>query len=197
MNFRFPDVLLCLYYANLNKESSIGRIQLQKFIYLADTMSIIWDVLSPKHGHVTYKYGPWDRNIQNAVDALAFRGFLSIDHLNFSDKGSVEVLYKINNLGIKLISKLKNNDTFKGKIELYEYMAAEVTKRNWNNLIGLVYNDPAFLNYRREGYGYNFDYLSPMKNDTLRILYDFEKMLEPGKRISKRNMVSIFFKILE
>ena len=197
MNYRYSDVLISLFFARKYDQNAIGRIQLQKLIYLVDIISIIWEVLAPRYGHETYKYGPYDKNIQNAVDALVFRRLVDIVSLDMNSENNIDVKYKINEFGIMLYEKIKDENIIAKKIELYDNITQEVDKREWFNLKGMVYSEPYYLLNKVEGYGYGFDYLNSLKNQSLRILYDFERMLKTGQKISKQNMVSIFFKLIE
>jgi len=194
-NQRFIDVLFALNVAK-RYEEVLGRIQLQKYIYLADTISLIWQVLAPKHGHETYKHGPFDEAINNAVDALAFRGFVDIVAIKMEEK-RVDAQYVLNKNGSKLFEELHSNDLFRNKIELYSQIGLHVNRLGWRRLRELVYAEPTYLQSRATGYGYKFDYLSLFANDSLRILYQFENMLKNGQKISKENMVSLFFKLIE
>jgi hypothetical protein len=60
----------------------------------------------------------------------------------------------------------------------------------------LVYAEPTYVQSRANGYGYKFDYLSLFTNESLRVLYQFENMLKDGQRITKENIVSLFFKLI-
>lgn len=197
MNYRFSDVLISLYFANKHQQNKIGRIQLQKLIYLADTISVIWEVLAPKYGHETYKYGPYDKNIQNAVDAMVFRGFIDVVSFDIISEKNVDVKYRISEIGIKLYERISRENIISRKIDFYEHISFEVNKRNWFDLKSMVYSEPSYLANKIDGYGYGFDYISILKNESLRILYDFEKMLKPNQKISKQNMVTIFFKLID
>lgn len=194
-NSRFIDVILTLHVANTYNQQ-IGRIQLQKYIYLSDTISLIWDVLATKYGHETYKHGPFDEAINNAVDALAFRGFVDITSIRMEEK-RVDALYGINKNGSKLFAELNNNAHFKNRISLYLIVGSHVNRIGWRKLKDLVYAEPTYLQSRANGYGFKFDYLSLFSNESLRILYQFESMLKEGQKISKENMVSMFFKLIE
>ena len=195
VNARFIDVILTLQVAN-SYNQQIGRIQLQKYIYLSDTISLIWDVIATKYGHETYKHGPFDEAINNAIDALAFRGFVDIASIKMEEK-RVDALYVINKSGSKLFNELYDNDYFKNKISLYQTVGSHVDRIGWRKLKDLVYAEPTYLHSRANGYGFKFDYLSLFSNDSLRILYQFENMLKDGQKISKENMVSMFFKLIE
>lgn len=197
MNYRYSDVLISLYFVDKYNQNKIGKVQLQKLIYLADILAVLWEVLGPKYGHETYKYGPYDKDIQNAVDALVFRGFVDIVSFDISSGKSLDVKYKINDLGLDLYESIRKEKIINKKTDFYSHISYEVNKRNWFNLKSMVYSEPSFLSNKIEGYGYGFNHLSLLNNDSLRILYDFEKMLKPGEKISKQNMIAIFFKLLD
>lgn len=193
-NIRHKDVLIALYMADKYGQK-LGRLQLQKFIYLADTISVLWNTLAPKMGHITYDFGPYDQNIQNAVDVLAFRGFVSVVDYKIVDE-RVQASYRISKQGVELYDALEKNRAFKNRISLYEEIAVQVNKRNWLKLKEMVYSEPGYSVSRVQGHGFQFDYSSSLKNDSLRILLGFDKMLAKGKTVSKQNMVSLFFKLL-
>ena len=193
-NNRFIDVLFALKAAD-EYNQLLGRIQLQKYIYLSDTISVIWDVLAPSEGHETYKNGPFDESINNAVDVLAFRGFVIVESMHM-EHSKVTVSYKISKAGIKLFEALSDEEHFQNKISLYNQVAMHVEKIGWKKLMELVYAEPTYIQSRATGYGYKFDYISLFTNESLRILYQFEAMLLNGQKITKQNMLSLFFKLL-
>jgi uncharacterized protein YwgA len=194
-NQRFIDVLFALKTA-ADYNQTLGRIQLQKYVYLTDTVGLIWEVIAPKNGHETYKHGPFDESINNAVDVLAFRGFVDIVSIKMEEK-RVDALYCINKTGIKLFEGIVAEEHFNKKNTLYQQIGIHVNRIGWRKLRELVYAEPTYLQSRASGYGYKFDYLSLFSNESLRILYQFENMLKDGQKISKENMVSLFFKLIE
>jgi hypothetical protein len=196
INARYASTVISLSAAN-NYNQSLGRIQLQKYIYLTDTISIIWEILAPRLGHESYKHGPFDSDIQNAVDVLAFRGFIDVVSVNVENKNKIEAEYRINNNGLKLCKALSAKREFQKKMNLYIEVAKQVEKRGWNRLRELVYSEPSYIKSIATGWGYKFDYSNILKNDSLKILFDFEKMLEKDKKMTKENFVSIFFRILD
>jgi hypothetical protein len=191
---RFTDVILALKVAK-DYNQTLGRVQLQKYIYLSDTISVIWDVLAPREGHETYKHGPFDEAINNAVDILAFRGLVDIVSINI-EENKIDASYEINNIGVKIFEEMSTELYFINKILLYQQIGKHVDIAGWKKLKALVYAEPTYLQSRATGYGYMFDYLSLFHNQSLRILYQFESMLEKGQKLSKENMVSLFFKLL-
>ena len=193
-NNRFIDVIIALEVAK-EFNQSLGRVQLQKYIYLSDTISVIWDVLAPKEGHETYKHGPFDEAINNAVDILAFRGLVDIVSINI-EENRIDAAYQINSIGLKIFEEMSSKQYFANKILLYRQIGKHVDISGWKKLKSLVYMEPTYLQSRATGYGYMFDYLSLFNNQSLRILYQFESMLDKGQKISRENMVSLFFKLL-
>ena len=78
---RMADVAFALAAAHDHRER-LGKLRLQKFIYLADAVSLLYSFLPPQENHTTYMYGPYDAAIQRAVDSLAFRGFVAIQGIS-------------------------------------------------------------------------------------------------------------------
>ena len=193
-NSRFIDVIMALKVAK-DYHQTLGRIQLQKYIYLSDTISIVWDVLAPKEGHETYKHGPFDEAINNAVDILSFRGVVDVKSINI-EENKVDALYELNQIGLKLFEEMTSEANFKNKIDLYHHIGDNVNRIGWKKLINLVYKEPTYVQSRAEGYGYKFNYMSLFDNQTIRILYQFEEMIPNGQKITRKNMVSLFFKLL-
>ncbi len=198
INNRIKDVIIALNVAEQYNQE-LGRLGLQKFIYLADIISLYWGMLNICNGHETYKRGPYDYDIQNSVDVLAFRGFVSISQSNIKEDGSVTASYVLSKFGKLLFKELEKNRIFKTRIELFTSIGYHVEKRGWRNLKALVYLEPTYCFAKNNGWGYRLDYSSLLSNDTLRILDGFRKMLNSDKmeNISKENFTSIFFKILE
>jgi uncharacterized protein YwgA len=192
---RFIDVICALKCAN-DYNQILGRIQLQKYVYICDTISLVWDVLAPKYGHETYKHGPYDEAITNAVDVLVFRGYVNITSIKMEEK-RVDAQYQINKLGIKIFDEINKDNHFAKKVSLYHQVSLHVERIGWKKLKELVYSEPTYVQSRANGFGYKFDYLSLFSNESLRILYQFENMLKEGQRITKENMVSLFFKLVE
>jgi len=194
INNRFIDVIIALSVAQ-EYEQVIGRIQLQKFIYLSDTIAATWSVLAPKNGHETYKHGPYDDSINNAVDALAFRGFVTITNMRMEER-RVDAQYEINRFGIKIFEELAAESHFQNKVYLYRQIGMHVNSVGWKKLKELVYAEPTYVQSKATGYGYKFDYLSLFTNESLRILYQLENLVKSGHQISRENMVSLFFKLI-
>ena len=88
---RMFDVLIALREAERHKKY-LTRIELQKFIYLVDSVSNIYEFMPPQEGHKTYFNGPYDLAIQNAVDSLAFRGLVKILSIELSQKKSIKAI---------------------------------------------------------------------------------------------------------
>ena len=74
---RMGDVVLALGEAE-KSHIQPTRIQLQKFVYLADVLGQLVGAMKLREGHKSYFNGPYDAAIQNAVDSLAFRGLVRI-----------------------------------------------------------------------------------------------------------------------
>src|SRR5438128_407663 len=102
---RMGDVVLALGEA---EEANVQptRIQLQKFIYLSDVLGQVVGTLKLREGHKTYRNGPYDAAIQNAVDSLAFRGVVRIAGIWKTAAGGTGTKYALARSGRQLMSRL-------------------------------------------------------------------------------------------
>lgn len=132
---------------------SLSRIQLQKYIYLMDAISVIFDLLPPLQTHYTFRHGPFDPNIQNAVDALAFRGLASINRLVRRTDGALASEYELSDAGVRWAAKLASEKDLNGKAQISEIVGMHVDRLGWNRLVELVYAEPTFVGVRPDGYG--------------------------------------------
>jgi uncharacterized protein YwgA len=198
VNNRIKDVIIALNVAN-NFDQTLGRLRIQKLIYLADIISLYWGILKIHDGHLTYKHGPYDVDIQNSVDVLAFRGFVTIVDSNLMEDGRVTASYKLSRIGTAFYSKIEDNNLFRSRIKLYNAIGAHVNQRGWQELKALVYLEPTYCYLKGNGWGYRLDYSSLLTNQTLRILDDFRKMLNQSKQkqLTSEDFTSIYFKLLE
>lgn len=193
---RYKDVLLALATAHKYNQT-LGRLQLQKFVYLADILSLIWDVVGPKEGHYTYKNGPYDPGIQNAADVLAFRGAVEIARSKIAIS-KVTAEYKITPLGINLVEKMIAEASFRKRADLYAAIGDEVERRGWKNLRQLVYAEATYVIKKGDNFGQSINVNSLLSNDSLRIVLDFNDLIaDKTQELNKANLVSIFFKVVD
>lgn len=195
LNGRFTDVLIALYSARQN-QPSLGRIQLQKFIYLCDSISLLWNQTALSNGYITYKHGPYDSKILNAADALAFRGFVEIASAETSHTNEVAAYYKITPNGCKLVEQLAKTAPFSRRLPLCNGVANEVTERGWNNLLKLVYAEPTYVQEGSIGWGRKLKMNSIMTNLSSQVLTFISAMSRHGK-MSEENITTIYFKLLD
>ena len=194
---RYRDVILALASAHKYGEG-LGRLQMQKFIYLADSLSILWDLLSPEISFQTYKHGPYDPAIQNAIDVLMFRGVINIIRSDIKPDGTLTALYEISDSGLTIVEKMKSEPYFLRRADLYNTMGTHVAKRGWGKLKDLVYSDATYVGRKVDGWGVSLNTNSLLSNDSLRILLEFNNLVRnKDLKFSKENIISIFFRILD
>jgi hypothetical protein len=193
---RYKDVLFALDVAHQFNQS-LGKLQLQKFVYLTDVLSPIWNVISIGD-YQTYKHGPYDSSVQNAVDVLAFRGAVNVADSNLDKKENTRVSYVIAKIGIKIVEKLKLEPAFSIKHELYGILGQHIHRRGWGKLKDMVYSEATFLSAKSDGYGRSLELNSLLSNETFQALLEFNNLLgDRSAKLSKENLVSIFFQILD
>ncbi len=195
--YRYKDVLLALSTADKHGQQ-LGRLQLQKFVYLADTLSLLWELASPK-SYETYKQGPYDPNVQNAADVLAFRGAVNIVESNLDDGGNIlSTKYQISKIGSQILANILEEEVIARKYELYQTIGRHINQRGWYKLKELVYSEATYLTMKAQGWGSPLETDSLLTNDSLQILLGFNFLLkDKSATLSKTNLVAIFFQVLD
>jgi uncharacterized protein YwgA len=195
---RYKDVLFALATAYSHGQS-LGKLQLQKLVYLTDTLSLLWEIVSPKTFQ-TYKQGPYDFGIQNAVDVLAFRGAVNIVRSNVHEGAeTISATYEISEIGLQIIKHLIVEAVFARKYDLSQIIGRHINRRGWHNLKKLVYSEATYLTMKAHGLGRPLETDSILTNDSLQILMGFKDLVrdKSATGLSRTSLVSIFFQILD
>jgi len=164
---RFKDVLLALAAAS-RANVSLQRIQLQKLIYLMDVFSAVWREVSKPTSFEPEKRGPWDRQIQNAVDALAFRGLVNIDGINIRKATEIRTQYSLSESGHTVILSLCRQSEIADQLQLAHEIAREVGRphRGWGTIKRIVYSEPTYVSVKDSGSRRRLPLDNPMRNQT-------------------------------
>ena len=193
---RMSDVVLALAAAGEHSEQ-LGKLRLQKFIYLTDAVSLLYSQLPPQETHTTYMHGPYDSAIQRAVDALAFRGFVTIHRIRHNVAG-VRADYSLNEAGIQLAKRLK--EELKGQWDVFRDVAVQVDQIGWRYLRALAYAEPTFATARTYGYGQALEVADGLVNSSALILATMDRVLAndvAARRPSRELIGSLFFRYLK
>ena len=149
---RSGDTLIALLVTEAYIET-LNRIQLQKVVYLMDAVSHLYAFRPPREAHVIYKRGPYDLCLQNAVDALAFRGLISVTDVDKRRGGAMAVTYALNTTGRACATQLIQEQAFSAKHRVAQNVAENIHRLGWDHLVRLVYAEPTFARTRLGGYG--------------------------------------------
>ena len=178
----------------------LGKVQLQKFIYLLDVLRPLYEIMPPLDGHLTYKYGPYDVKIQSAADVLAFRGFLKYHQVTINPQNHVAITYLLTSDGEKLVSRFTAERAFSSSWEICTRIGFWLNKLGWKRIVDLVYSEPTFVSIRQKGFGQRIIPYDATKNSAALIMAILDFGLLTGyKRSSINNelMVELFFQYLD
>lgn len=194
---RYRDVLMALgvsqYYG-----VQLGKLQLQKFIYLSDILSLLWEYLAVDKGHETFRHGPYDYNIQNAVDILSFRGFVNITEFEIQKDGGIRAKYLLSSMGSKLLDKLCENSNIYARYKIYKEIGKQVNFRGWYKLRSIVYAEPTFVNLSLNGWNSRIQTDSILSNLSIQLIYSFIRISESfEKKLTQENLVALYFQVLD
>jgi hypothetical protein len=152
---RIKDVTLCLLAANKNN-ILLSRLEIQKIIYLIDSMSAYLFVLSGQKGHQTYFYGPYDKNIQNALDALVLRDIAEMQDLNIHNK-NISCNYILTGSGLAWANEMLNNSkSINYRSKIVEGVIYSLIQRDLLHKVKeLVYAEPVYVEAKVHGNHYD------------------------------------------
>lgn len=195
---RMRDVIFALDLAQV-ADVKLNKIQIQKFIYLIDSVSYLFDFFPPAKAHITYQNGPWDAGLQNAVDALSFRGLVKIEVAPYSDLARI---YSPTASGSKWSYNLRQIAAFSNRWNASVEVAKRVSRIGWRKLKALVYAEPTYLALRAHGYGQELHQYDAMDVSTASFLQLIEFALRPymleGKaKFPVETLIDIYFEFLE
>jgi len=196
---RMRDVGLSLKVAS-NFSQWLTRTQLQKFIYLLDVVSLLYDLLPPSEAHLTYKYGPYDAAIQNAVDSLAFRDFVTVRDVHQSPEGDISARYQLTPEGNSWIEEISETIVFVSQWEAACAVGRQIDSLGWDRLIDLVYAEPTFVSTRHRGYGQTLPMNNGVDNSAAFFLAAIKRVLGHGfgkMSINRELIVDLFFRYLD
>jgi hypothetical protein len=149
---RMGDVILALGEADQAKVRPT-KIQLQKFVYLTDVLGQVVGSLKPCEGHKTYRNGPYDPAIQNAVDALAFRGLARVAGVWRTASGHLATSYTLAAPGRDFLAKLRSHPVLARKVQMAGLVGGKLRDLGWDRIVSLVYAEPTYVATRSTGWG--------------------------------------------
>ena len=175
-NQRFKDVLFAVAAASASN-TGLGRLQLQKFIYLTNVFSAVWRTVSKPPDFRPDQRGPYDPQIQNAVDALVFRGLIEVRNVSFRVQG-VRANYRITPVGAEIVQTLSINPILREEFELCGEIAAEIMRRGWGELRSIVYAEPTYSTAKAKADSARLRVNRPGVNQTFRLARLFQASWE-------------------
>ncbi len=196
-NQRFKDVLFAVGAAS-KFEAGLGRLQLQKFVYLTDVFSAVWRTVSKPPDFRPDQRGPYDPQIQNAVDALVFRGLIDVKDVTFRMQG-VRANYQLAPIGAELIETLSLDPILHEEYELCGEIAAEVARRGWGELRSIVYAEPTYRAAKESGDSSRLKTNRPAMNQTLRLAQLFQASWEQSSEfpVTPPMFVQVMFLVFD
>lgn len=195
---RMCDVGIALGVAK-NHSQLLNRIRLQKFIYLLDVVSFLYQYLPPREGHLTYKQGPYDPSIQNAVDSLAFRGFVKVYNIERSG-GEIHAEYGLSPAGVTWQQKLVSADGFTIRWQAALEIARWVNSVGWHRLRAMVYAEPTFVGARPHGFGQSIEPYDGLRNSAASLMEMINRGLRHGFEQTPPDralIIQLFFRYLD
>ena len=196
---RMQEVGFALQAAGTYRQR-LNRTRLQKFIYLEDAVRYVYSLMPLQNGHRTYLHGPFDLAIQNAVDALAFRGLARICSVEKEEDGSIHAEYELTSAGRMWVKRMAASETFSPQWHLTQDVARQINTFGWQRLRHLAYAEPTFVSARPRGYGQRLELTSYRENSAAFLFNTLERVLFHGlkdEEPTSQFMLELFFRYLD
>ncbi len=178
----------------------LSRVGLQKFIYLQDAVSTLYQVLPPLEAYQTYKHGPYDPAVQNAVDSLAFRGLARVFGVERDSDGQVSATYAISEAGSLLVRRLAQVESFRARWMAAVDVAAKIEGLGWRRLRELAYAEPTYAVARIHGFGQSLRPEDRLTNSSASLLEIFGTTIGRGfkdAQPTREQILGLFFRYLD
>ena len=176
---------------------SLNRIRLQKFVYLVDSVTLLYQLLPVSEGHRTYFHGPYDPAIQNAADSLAFRGFLRMSELRRGAGHTILAEYGLTDAGRSWLERMSSSPLFRDRRSIAKDVGAKVNALGWQKLKSLAYAEPTFVALRQRGIGQLLAVDNALNNSSALFIQLIEKALWGRELVTNRELVlDLFFEFL-
>jgi hypothetical protein len=138
--------------------------------------------------------------MQNAVDSLAFRGFVHVHGVQRDNEGNVSATYGLTASGSSFTQELAMVEPFEVRWHIAVDVAAKVNARGWGRLKELAYAEPTYAKERIHGFGRRLKPEDRFSNSTASLLETFKRTLRAGfkdVRPSNQVILELFFRYLE
>ncbi|WP_017690446.1 hypothetical protein [Paenibacillus sp. PAMC 26794] len=195
---RVRDVAIVLKISKSHNQK-LGRLQLQKILYLVDSLVVCRHIISATNGYETYHHGPYDQKIQNAADLLGFWGLVNITDIVVNN-GKIVSNYEITGLGEEWVEELiSNSESIFERHNVVEAICESLSNRNaFNRVKDLVYAEPTYSRLGHKGYGHKLDLSNYETNLTIQVIIKMETMFKMDKiEMSDRFMADFLIEFLE
>lgn len=195
---RSKDVLLALSVAG-DFRQTLNRLQLQKLVYLFDVLALSWRHVGSPRGFRPWHNGPYDAAVQNAVDALAFRGFVAATDVAFRRTRNAEARYSLTEAGAQAVDRLAENAAIANDLQLLRAIGAEIDHRGWKKIKEIVYSEPTYNRARAKSEMSELPVNNVLENLSSRLLSDLKRAfdMDSAEPMSAGTLVQALFAILD
>ena len=189
---RMRDVGFALRAVSFHQRA-LSRIQMQKYLYLMDSLAVLYELLPPVEAHYTFRHGPYDPFIQSAVDSLAFRGLAKIQTLVRRSNGNIASEYSLSPAGFQWSERMRADPVLSERSVLADVVARQVNRIGWDRIVLLVYAEPTFLNSRPDGFGKKLKPQRASINSSAYVLQLIRHALPSQSALVTRDVLAEYF----
>lgn len=181
---RRNEVLFILSAAQKHINKPLTKTQIQKIIYLSNSLSLLKDFIIDYFDFKVWHNGPYSKQIQRTLNNLVGQRYINMTEYKIditdSDQND-KAKYAISNEGENVVLKLLDVNTKKEEYEWIITITRLVSYYGMNNLVDIVYAEPTFkeLKGSSNGFGMELQIYDQKKNALMRLAQEFQDI---GKR---------------
>ena len=134
-------ILIALKSLDEINKQTLNKIEIQKVLYLAFTVSSITEFLSPQIDFLYHKRGPYSEALQIAIDWLVATNYVHVINYEPSEE-KAKVQYRLSDRGRKIVPELLENEIYNEAYQVLISIILILDLIGWKFLVNLVYQEP-------------------------------------------------------
>lgn len=175
------EVLFVLNAADVYLKKPLTRIEVQKIIYLSNTLSLLKDFIMDYFDFKVWYNGPYSKDIQRTLNNLVGQRYIKMTYYRVETKGNdknEKTKYVIEESGKKVVEELLCFDT---KKEDYEWIVSIIRLVNHygiENLVRIVYEEPTFKELKKsnDNFGASLNIYDENRNKLIKVARELQRI---------------------
>lgn len=177
------EVLFVLFAAEKCIKKPLTRIEIQKIIYLSNSLSPLRDFILDYFDFRVWNNGPYSKDIQRTLNNLVGQRYLNMVEYTIKQKESKyneNSKYIISNIGRDTVNELIGIQIKKEEYEWILSVLRLISHFGIENVVKIVYEEPTFKNLKNSsnGFGAEIPIYNENKNKIVELAQELKNIGE-------------------